>query len=267
MTIFLLGKDYDSTALRHPEHGTGYQFLSHDELGWLIAFNAILAVRYEELYSLQDEILSATSAINRVLALSDDGGRISRNGDISIISAPSGYGDRILETLMGEATRIDNVSLLQGEIKWLQQPPNHDSRGNVRYDAGYSGAPTEPVGLAEGGLRESSVTSGDDFFARFSAFKIDRRYDASNGRYLAGTYWTSWNDARHVPSGLAAVARYALPNAAPAIYVTQMLPAKGIGYSYGTVRPDFNQSGGGVEVYFDEPVRPTELGKFRVSDL
>ena len=56
------------------------------------------------------------------------------------------------------------------------------------------------------------------------------------------------NDASHVPSGLAAVGRYALPNPTPATYRFVLLPPEGTRIRCGAVTPKFNQAGGGVEV-------------------
>ena len=54
-------------------------------------------------------------------------------------------------------------------------------------------------------------------FRRFSAFSNDRRI-RRDPTLLPGTYITSVNDAQQVNTGLSAVARYALPTHAPAIY-------------------------------------------------
>ncbi|MCF7967013.1 MAG: hypothetical protein K9L79_15975 [Methylobacter tundripaludum] len=67
-----------------------------------------------------------------------------------------------------------------------------------------------------------------------------------------GTYATTIGDARFAVSGLAVAGRYALPNPSPAIYAyTIVLPEK-IQYRVGTARPANYQSGGGVEVLFDD---------------
>ena len=63
-----------------------------------------------------------------------------------------------------------------------------------------------------------------------------------------GTYVTTDTDTSQVPSGLAAVGRYALPNPTPAIYKFVLCPPSGTSISCGTVSPNFGQAGGGVEV-------------------
>ena len=85
-------------------------------------------------------------------------------------------------------------------------------------------------------------------FCRFSAFSNDRRI-LPDSTLLPGAYVTSVNDADHVNTGLSAVARYALPNNAPAIFRFDVTirPEKPVRLMCGTVKPAHNQSGGGIE--------------------
>lgn len=94
-----------------------------------------------------------------------------------------------------------------------------------------------------------STSRPGELFVRYSAFASDRRIN-QDGSVRPGTYVTTENDASHVPSGLAAVGRYALPNPAPAIYRFVLSPPDGTGIRCGTAAPKFNQAGGGVEVLF-----------------
>ena len=94
-----------------------------------------------------------------------------------------------------------------------------------------------------------SVSRQGELFVRYSAFASDRRIN-QDGSVRLGTYVTTENDASHVPSGLAAVGRYALPNPAPARYRFVLSPPDGTGIRCGTAAPKFNQAGGGVEVLF-----------------
>ena len=88
-------------------------------------------------------------------------------------------------------------------------------------------------------------------FVRYSAHENDRRI-LNNGSVLPGTYVTTENDASVVPSGLAAVARYALPNPMPAFYRFNLVPPKSVPITCGTVAPAFGQAGGGIEVCFNQ---------------
>lgn len=90
-------------------------------------------------------------------------------------------------------------------------------------------------------------------YYRFSAGPRDKRV-APNGDFLPGTYATTYADFQFVPSGFAAVGRYALPNPASARFVLQIVtfdtPTK-----MGTAAPNFGQAGGGVEVLFASGAR------------
>jgi hypothetical protein len=86
-------------------------------------------------------------------------------------------------------------------------------------------------------------------YYRFCAYYRDRRVDPVQGSFLPGTYATTHSDMHFVPSGFAAVGRYALPNPASARFVFQIVT-----YDHpslmGTATPNFGQAGGGVEVFF-----------------
>ena len=90
-----------------------------------------------------------------------------------------------------------------------------------------------------------------EVFKRFTAYENDRRITADHG-LLPGTYATTEADAKGVVTGLEAVARYALPNSKPAIYVFTVKPLMDTSIQRGIVQPDFGQPGGGVEVLFRE---------------
>ena len=95
------------------------------------------------------------------------------------------------------------------------------------------------------------TTLADEVFKRFTAFDNDRRITADHG-LLPGTYATTEADAKNVKTGLEAVARYALPNPKPAIYVFTVKPLKDTLIQHGIVQPDNGQPGGGVEVLFGD---------------
>jgi hypothetical protein len=86
-------------------------------------------------------------------------------------------------------------------------------------------------------------------YYRFSAYARDKRVDPATGNFLRGTYATTFNDLHFVPSGFAAVGRFALPNPAAARYVFQILTHE-VPSLMGTAAPNFGQAGGGVEVLF-----------------
>jgi len=110
-------------------------------------------------------------------------------------------------------------------------------------------------------------TSPFDGFKRFSAYGNDRRITPDRG-LAAGSYVTSVSDAQVVPNGLTAIGRYALPNPWPAAYVYTIVPVSGIPIQCGTVRPNFGQSGGGVEVLFVDPAPAGSVcGPYRIPEI
>lgn len=87
-------------------------------------------------------------------------------------------------------------------------------------------------------------------FHRFSAFNPDRRVDPLTGDFLPGTYAAPESEVPFVPTGFAAVGRFALPNTLPASNHYTIRAAIGTAVSFGTVAPAFSQAGGGVEAFF-----------------
>ena len=100
-----------------------------------------------------------------------------------------------------------------------------------------------------------STTRSGEILERYSAFWPDRRI-LPDGSVRQGTYVTTATDATVVPSGLAAVGRYALPNPAPAVYRYTLTPPPGVSIRCGTCQPLFGQAGGGVEIALDAPLPP-----------
>ena len=121
---------------------------------------------------------------------------------------------------------------------------------------------------AAGALAPSPIlrtqTTGDEGFVRFTPYPNDRRVGAS-GAIAPGTYATTVGDARFAVSGLAVAGRYALPNPAPAVYARTIVPASGTPLMAGTVRPAYDQSGGGVEVLFEDGCPPgSAFGAYKI---
>ena len=100
-------------------------------------------------------------------------------------------------------------------------------------------------------------------YYRFSAFYRDRRI-APDGNFLPGTYATTFSDMRTVPSGLAAVGRYALPNPASARFLYSVVTYSNPTH-LGAVTPNFGQSGGGVEALFNAGAKNTHGACFPIA--
>jgi hypothetical protein len=109
-------------------------------------------------------------------------------------------------------------------------------------------------------------TKEGEVFKRFVAYADDRRLRADDS-WSPGTYATTEADAKNVKTGTEAVARYALPNPAPASYVFTGKPKKDTVIQRGTVAPAYGQPGGGVEVYFKDTTQPnTVTGPDKIPD-
>jgi len=98
----------------------------------------------------------------------------------------------------------------------------------------------------------------NEVFKRIAAFESDSRITPDRG-LRAGTYATTEADAKNVRTGMEAVARYALPNPKPAIYVLTVKPLKNTAIQRGIVQPEFGQPGKGVEVLFGEGTAPNTV--------
>lgn len=97
-------------------------------------------------------------------------------------------------------------------------------------------------------LVAKSTTIGSEVFWRLCAVKPDPRL---RGNVLVpGTYLTSDEDMKLVNTGFGVVGRYALPSPFPASHINECRPTGGETFNIGTTRPNFGQSGGGVEILF-----------------
>ena len=94
-----------------------------------------------------------------------------------------------------------------------------------------------------------TITALNEIFKRFSAYEKDFRVTARLG-LTPGTYATTEEDAKHIATGLEAVARYALENKMSANNVFTIGPKEKTKLKRGTVEPAYGEPGGGVEVIF-----------------
>lgn len=142
-------------------------------------------------------------------------------------------------------------SVFQFELKKLV------SLDDLPPPTGGPGAPPSPLAPTPILKRTTLAYEG---FIRVSAFDKDKRV-LSDGALAKETYATTVADMKQVPSGFAAVGRYALPNPMAAIYVYVIVPGSGVLIQGGTVRPAYFQSGGGVEVFFPDGAPPGSVFK------
>lgn len=101
-----------------------------------------------------------------------------------------------------------------------------------------------------GHLPFTGVCTDGDVFYRFESSPTSWRVNQSTGEISGGTYGCPPSELPMIPSGLAAVARYALPSVLPARWRYEIRPEPGTIFRYGASVPLYGQSGGGVEVMF-----------------
>lgn len=132
-----------------------------------------------------------------------------------------------------------------------------------------TGMDTDTFGLS---ISESAIIPPESIISsriphayyRYSPYHIDKRVDSISGDFFPGTFATTQSDMHFVPSGFAAVGRYALPNPASAKYIFPIVTFDKPNL-IGTVAPNFGQSGGGVEVLFNKGAKNNVGKSFQIS--
>jgi len=170
-----------------------------------------------------------------------------------------------------ELAKLDSTEISSDERRVYVDlnPPNvipFQSTGMVKQDI-YVGSPTKQMlsTTAPPSAYQPPflvVTTAGEVFYRLSPFKNDNRITRDGG-LAPQTYSTTDNDFKEVPSGLAAVGRYALPSRLPAVHVFLIQPPAGTVVAYGTVTPNFHMAGGGVEALFPKGCAPGTVKYFK----
>ena len=224
MMVWNLSEEAINSLRGLPETGMGFQLV--EAINWdmqFIVFNSELAID-----------ISALDLIR-----SDDPSVFLKNG-LSIIEFLKGH-----KETMYSAPSPHSFKLLSSRIS---TESSHISKGVVPL---YAAMPSSLVKKVI--LRENRI------FHRFSAFNPDRRVDPLTGDFIPGTYAATESEVPFVPSGFAAVGRFALPNNLPASHHYVIEAPAGIAVEFGTVTPAFGQAGGGVEAYFQSAVKNQQV--------
>lgn len=150
---------------------------------------------------------------------------------------------------------------------WLERLPRaefgdvqgHDPQRALSLIVGPYSPATSPTPPARprslfGHLPFLGKADDDAVVYRFEAFPKSRRINQATGQVstTGGLYCAPPSDLPFVPTGLAAVGRYALPNLAPARYRWELRPPKDTPFRCGASVPLYGQSGGGVELSLDQ---------------
>jgi len=152
------------------------------------------------------------------------------------------------------------ISAMQGAVETIFASPAPHSFKLIssRIGSSISTSSVTPIAATPSSLVKHDVLTNNRKFHRFSAFNPDRRVNPTTGDFAPGTYATVDSEVPFVPSGFAAVGRFALPNNLPASHHYVIKAPVGASVSFGTVAPAFSQAGGGVEAFFSSAV-PNQL--------
>jgi hypothetical protein len=140
----------------------------------------------------------------------------------------------------------------------------HDAPRNVTYlgptdpfvmgfilnPIGYLPPTPRRLGYIYGHLPFTGATQAGDVFYRCEHWPTSRRVLRGTNDVLAGTYGFPASELNFVPTGFAAVGRYALPDLPPACRRYEITPPTGWTLQCGACVPLYGQAGGGVEVMF-----------------
>lgn len=221
MTMWNLGENAIDQLIDLPETGMGFQFIEARIMG---SYRYLLVLNAEHAFDLSAIELSPEASPYEIMR---NGLRVleeMRRTESTMFSAPAPSDFKLLNCRVS----VTGNSVLGG---------------------------TAPVIAQSSTLVKKETLANNRKFYRFSAYNPDRRVDPTTGDFAAGTYATTDNDEPFVPSGLAAVGRYALPNNSPASHKYTIIAPAGEDVEYGTVAPAFGQAGGGVEALFNKKVR------------
>jgi hypothetical protein len=190
------------------------------------------------------------------------GGRVVITFDGRLLEELSRYplarGER-LQSFNEHADRADPVNQIE---LWLRQLPEFERSIWPEVDIGRSlrFKLTPPGGYAPptparpphvfGHLPFTGTTGSDDVFYRCEPWLGSRRLNQTTNTISAGTYGCPASEIPFIPTGFAAVGRFALPSLFPAIYRWEIKPVSPTSLQCGASVPLYGQSGGGVEVCF-----------------
>ena len=226
--MFKLTKPHADTVLNSAEHGMGYQFVE------VVTSTSVTRVGHE--FVIDGLPLAKGEQWRKGVVL---------NAELLILEDElhQGLPGGTYKQLLASAIKAENAVQ---KIRVTGFSQEQQAVAQLREDAVAYGRKAQRAADAQ-----QEKTVADEVFKRFTAFENDRRITAER-KLLPGTYVTTEADAKNLKTGLEAVARYALPNPKPAIYVFTVKPLKDTTIQRGIVRPDFGQPGGGVEVLFGD---------------
>jgi hypothetical protein len=235
MIVWELGDEAVEALLTMPESGMGFQFVAGRVLGKPSTF---LVLGSHRAYDLSDLAATADEPLTALLTSPARMFELLRNQPVAVIGSP----------------QPGSFSLFASRILAAVIPTVPASRISL---------------VAGSSLVKNTTVTAKRRFHRYSAFCPDRRVNSVTGDLLPGTYVAPESEMPLVPTGFAAVGRFALPNTQPASYRYEVVAPLGTPVSFGTVAPAYGQAGGGVEAVFPGAVKnqlPAPVAPHHLSD-
>jgi hypothetical protein len=146
------------------------------------------------------------------------------------------------ELLNGLASAPADISYVRPVHPWLM--------GFILNPIGYLPPARPRPAYIYGHLPFDGRTQQNDVYYRCEHWLVSRRVLIGTGEVLAGTYGFPESEFAFVPTGFAAVGRYALPDLPPACRRYEICPPDKYLLKCGAAVPLYGQAGGGVEVMF-----------------
>lgn len=245
MSVRFIPRDVFAEMLaRVPEWSMGYHFVeSEDHQTLSIAICGVI------LLDIDSEFEEATRRISRMAWIE---ARDMRSQDIAALTieqhseAFDAWCDRLPEASYGDLRPARPDSLARLRLNPFN--PAKTPRGP---------APTATPGgrpAVHGHLPFAGVTLGHTVFYRAEPFPRSRYIDVNTGdvTVAGGLYGFPASEVPFVPTGFAAVGRYALPNVAPSVFRWELRAPPGVPFSAGASVPLYGQAGGGVELCIEK---------------
>jgi hypothetical protein len=226
-----------------PEAGMGVHFARvEDELGFILSGRVVMLSDAQ-----RREGKEQSDALANRLWFGDDVRKFSRE------HLREGLGEMDEADVEEEETLIDRLVDAPRRLSYVS-PIDPFVMAFILNPIGY--LPPTPVrpSYIYGHLPFTGVTQRGERYFRCEHWASSRRV-VKPDTVLAGTYGFPESELGFVPTGFAAVGRYALPDLPPACRRYEIRPQAGYTLQCGACVPLYGQAGGGVEVMFPKALR------------
>jgi hypothetical protein len=242
MLLLKLSDDQAGMFAEAPEAAMGTQFaLTEEELGFILSGRVLMLSGAG-----RQEGKEQSDALAKRFWFGEHVQKYSTRKE-SHVGRPEEVTDDEIESL------IDRLAYAPTRLSYLN-PTNPLVMAFILNPIGYlPPRPARPASIY-GHLPFTGVTQLGDCYYRCEHWPVSRRVLAPH-TVLAGTYGFPESELDFVPTGFAAVGRYALPDLPPACRRYEIRPDTGDTVQCGASVPLYGQAGGGVEVMFPKQLK------------